>query len=107
MGEITRIVREMRASGQTQKEFCETHGIKLRTFRDWVSVLKRRENESAERDKEDSSVSWLELGKSETRIRGVSRPVIEISVGRYAVSVTGGFDRALFMEVCEVLSSLC
>jgi hypothetical protein len=107
--EIAHLVCEMRASGQTPEEFCESRGIKLRTFRDWVSFLKKFDTRTPGMKGSEQPMSWLELGKSETTLNDahISPPVAEVVIGRCIVRVTAGFDGILLADVCMVLAGLC
>jgi hypothetical protein len=107
--EVARLVGEMRASGQTPEEFCESRGIKLRTFRDWMSLLKKLDTRTPGMKGSEQLMSWLELGKSETTLNDarILPPAIEIVIGRYIVRVSANFEQVLLADVCRVLAGLC
>jgi hypothetical protein len=99
--EWSRLISEQRSSGETQKVWCDERGVSLRTFRDWVYKLKREEIGGA--------VQWVELKGQEALLEKepASTGFIEVFIGSCSVRVKPGFDRALFVEVCESLSGLC
>jgi hypothetical protein len=73
----------------------------MRTFRDWVYKLKREEIGGA--------VEWVELEEQEALIEKSlsSSGFIEVFIGSCAVRVKPDFDRALFSDICKLLSGLC
>ena len=97
-----RLAETMLASGQTQKAWCEEHGVKLDTMRDWVR-LRRRANEG--RLEKVSSGKWLEVNSPVSETEPSSE--IAIRIGACSVHVVPGFDRETLVVVCETLLRLC
>jgi hypothetical protein len=98
----------MRASGQAPREWCEKHGIKFRTFRNWIYSLKRLEA-GVLTEIEEQPAGWIEVSAREVSGRKEYFPFsgIEVCVGSCVVSVRPGFDRELFIGVCEALREIC
>ena len=106
--EKDRLVEESRSSGQTQKEWCTSHGIRLRTLRSWICDKNRRERETPE---SQDPVTWIEAGVSErsrkTNPQVFNSCTVEVCIGPFVVRVSSGFDRAMFADICRTLSELC
>ena len=99
--ERVRLISEQRSSGKTQQEWCAEHGIKLRTFCDWVRWSNRGKFESTDR------VNWIEPDAGRVSSETDSVSAIEVSAGLYTVSVKPGFDRVTFLDICRILAELC
>lgn len=99
--ERARLISEQRSSGKTQKAWCAEQGIKLKTFRGWVSHSSRGRFESAD------TVNWMELETGKVSREAGSASAIEVTAGLYTVRVKSGFDREMFSDICRMLGELC
>lgn len=108
VSERIRLAEAMLSSGQTQKAWCEEHGVRLGTLRDWVRLW-RQTNEPRPPSEEVSARKWLEVnaqGLSPAPEVALS-PEIAIRIGVCTVHVVAGFDREALADVCGTLLSLC
>jgi hypothetical protein len=95
--EWARLVKEMLASGKTQKAWCAENGIKLRSMRDWLYSQKHAQ-----------SSGWVKVEPKTPFLQtqpNAAEP-FEIRIGACSVKVSSGFDKTLFTEVCRALLSL-
>jgi hypothetical protein len=95
------LISEQRSSGKTQKDWCAEHGIRLRTFRDWVYRSNPCKFKSA------GTVNWIELDTGNVSSEKSMFTAIEVSAGLYTVSVKPGFDHVMFSDICRILAELC
>jgi hypothetical protein len=52
------------------------------------------------------SPDWVEVKTKDAAIRNVLAGALEVRIGSCVVSVSPGFDKPLFAEVCKALLSL-
>jgi hypothetical protein len=87
-------IEAFKASGLSRKEYCEQNQIKISTLDYW------RQKFSSPEEKKESA--WIPI-----RIAEDSSSGIDLRVGRIAIAVKPGFDRALLMELLKTISALC
>jgi len=85
-------------SGQSTKDWCESNGLNINTFKYWKSKLKR---EKTLVGKDSKTTQWFKLEASEPE-RGVA-----IIIGKATIEVSTGFNPSLLKDVIRTLSSLC
>jgi len=104
------LLAEQRASGQTQPEWCEAHGVNLFTLRDRASRLKKMDKASAleptpePKRAEPASVGWMEI-KPESLPVGTAD--IRVEHGGFVVTVETGFDAELLIAVLQAVRASC
>lgn len=108
LAERMRLVDSMQASGQAHRQWCEEHGINLRTMRDWVRLWRK----AAEGKLAPEAVfpgKWLEVtGKEKPSVSGATcSSEISIRIGACTIHVAPGFDREALADVFGMLLRLC
>jgi len=87
-------IEDFKSSGLTRKAYCEERQINVSTFDYW------REKLSPSEKRKTRESSWIPVKISED-----AGPGIEIRVGRIAITVKHGFDRALLMGLLQTIAS--
>jgi hypothetical protein len=90
----TRHVEDSRASGMTQRAYCQRHHLKKGTLGYWVSTLKKPRAAGSE---------LLEVGHTQVKEQKPSVPIELIVEGRYLLRLWSGVEPAHMREVLSVL----
>ncbi|MGI1660593.1 MAG: IS66 family insertion sequence element accessory protein TnpA [Desulfitobacterium sp.] len=97
------LVEECRQSNLTAKEWCESRGIKYRSYIDWASRV----------NKEDQAVTlvpmqWADV-TSITKNQEKEKETAEVKLicGKWTIAVESGFSPALLAEVLKVVDGVC
>ena len=98
------VLAEQRASGQSQREWCEANGVNLYTLRDRASRLKKMERESEPEEPETGSAGWIEI-KAERAAEKAGG--ISISRGGWVITVGTSFDHEQPTDVLRAVSQVC
>ncbi len=91
------LVRDYRASGQTQAAWCAENNINIHSLRYW---LRKGKTTSAQTD----SLQWLSLSIRD--MDDVKENSLTVKIGPAAIDVKPGFDSQLLSQVARVLSAL-
>jgi|WetSurMetagenome_2_1015567.scaffolds.fasta_scaffold993958_2 hypothetical protein len=85
-------------SGLSRKAFCEQQQIKISTLEYW----RRRLNKHCQRSRQENAAEWIPIKIQDSRSSG-----IVLRVGRIAIEINQGFDRALLVEVLQAIGTAC
>lgn len=92
---MERIVAEFQASGLTQREFCDKHGVGLKSLSRYLT--RHRRAASAEREPQ----RWVKVEVAAPR---AERTELLVVVGRgRRIEVRPGFDGATLRELVQLL----
>jgi len=92
------IMSAQRASGQSQKAWCEANGVSYHTFLDRTWRMRRQE------EKKPKLQQWVgvqEASKVQTT------DAIRIEMGSFCVLVSEEFNESALLRVCKTLLHLC
>jgi len=95
------LVEECRKSGLTAKEWCESKGIKYRSYIDWASKI----------NKEDRAIpakpmQWADITLV-TKTKEQEQAEVKLACGKWIIAVEPGFSPALLAEVLKVVDAVC
>jgi hypothetical protein len=85
--EKSELIREQKASGLTQAEFCKIKSIRINSFHEWKAFEKRR-----------AKPLFVELTSKTTQ----PQPIV-ISAGLFRIEVPVGFDKSHLAAVLSVI----
>lgn len=83
---------KFKGSGKTQRQFCKENSLALSTFN------KRFANQNTVIDKNKTVFIATEIPNEKSQI--------EIEIGKYKIVITE-FNKALLLDLVEVISKLC
>ena len=95
--EITALIEEYRQSGQTRREFCQSHGLALSSFQS--SIRRRRRSGKTERD----TIREVRIVGSALAMRSCGLAVISRS--GYPIRVERDFDSMVLRRLLAALES--
>lgn len=111
------LVNEYYTSGQEQKKWCESHGIKLLTFQDQVRKLRKagvlvNQKSTVQNDKSlkhTDVITFVELKESLTlgSIEGNQSESIQIKIGKAKISVPRNFEADKLKDVLKAVCEIC
>ena len=106
--EWTKLEKEMRSSGMTQKAWSEAYGINLSSMRNSIKRRKAIQQQPATDNETEIPLRWIEgiLAVSKESPSNTTPAAIEVMTGRYVIKVSVGFDRVTFIAVCKALTAL-
>ncbi len=90
----TRHVEGWRASGLTQRMYCQRHRLRKGTLSYWNSTLKK---------KKTSESQLIEVGHAELKEKRPSSPIELVVEGRYLLRLWPGMEPTHMREVLSVL----
>ena len=96
--EITAFIEEYRQSRQTQREFCQSHGLALSSFQ---SSIRRRGQRS--RKTERDAIREVQIVGTALEMRSCGLAVI--SRGGYQIRVERDFDSTVLRRLLAALES--
>lgn len=85
-------------SGLSRKAFCEQKQIKISTLEYW----RRKQNKHSQRSRQENAGEWIPIQIKDSKSSG-----IVLRVGRIAIEINQGFDRALLVEVLQTIGTAC
>ncbi len=88
-----RHIEDFKSSGLTRKAYCEKQQINVSTFDYWREKL----DPSEKRKQQDTG--WVPV-----KIAEDVSPAIDVRIGRIAIAVKPGFDRALLIELLQTIA---
>jgi len=121
------LIKDYYNSGLDQKDWCDKKGIKLTTFRDRISRMRKEKNpvirpregintEIKEKGgKKPEEIIFMKLTAEEESVLGEesvpeedsTSEEIEIKIGAFCIKVKSEFDENGFSKVCKVLKGIC
>jgi len=96
--EITALIEEYRQSGQTRREFCQSHGLALSSFQ---SSIRRRRQRSGKTERD----AIREVQIVGTGLEPRSCGLAVISRGGYQIRVERDFDSTVLRRLLAALES--
>ena len=96
--EITALIEEYRQSGQTRREFCQSHGLALSTFQ---SSIRRRRQRSGKTER--GTVREVQIVGAPLEMRSCGLAVI--SGSGYPIRVERDFDPMVLRRLLAALES--
>jgi hypothetical protein len=96
--EITALIEEYRQSGQTRREFCQSHGLALSSFQ---SSIRRRRERSGKTERDAIREVQIVGAALETRNCGLA----VISRSGYQIRVERDFDSVVLRRLLAALDS--
>ncbi|MGB4440474.1 MAG: hypothetical protein WBJ13_14920 [Sedimentibacter sp.] len=94
-------INNYRSSNMTAIDWCNKNNVSIHSLKSWITKLNKEQNPPKSNETE-----WLavDLAKS-NNITSTSSIIIKI--GSCSVEVTKDFDKLVFTDVVQVLTSLC
>lgn len=89
-----------KSSGLSQRMWCENNQISISAFQYWICKFNK------EAAQNDSSSKWIKVNTAEPEKSSESSPVTVV-IGKASVKLSSDFDRKLFSDVVQILTSLC
>jgi len=117
------IINDYKVSGKTQRQFCKDNNLALSTFckrlngENWASKKLKGKKSACEKPTTEKTASkklnneksiWIaaEVPNSKSKIDMGAKPQLEISVGKFRISVAE-FNNDTLLNVIQVLGKLC
>jgi len=104
-------INEMKASGKSQKQWCEENDVKYNTIRSWLSKDSNKDKKNKSRENkavEDKSSKWLKVNlETQSPKQPISGGIIEINIGKFSVNVPDKFNAETFLNVMKSLLEIC
>lgn len=91
------------AGGGNKAAWCREHELKIDQLRYWLE----RVPADADADAPSASVHWLAVRPDEPPAQTIAEDRLLVHVGRVAVEVRPGFNRALLTELVQALTLVC
>lgn len=95
----TELLKAFKASGQTQRTWCQANGIKIHTLRYWLGKERKISVSNSE------NREWLKL-QVQGDVLTPSPQSIYVQIGSVSVAVHPGFDPQHLLSVMRTLSTL-
>jgi hypothetical protein len=95
------LVEECRKSGMTAKEWCESKGIKYRSYIDWASKINKED-----RAVPAKSMQWADI-TSVTKTQEKEKAEVKLICGKWIITVEVGFSPTMLAEVLKVVDAVC
>lgn len=95
----TELLKAFKASGQTQRTWCEANGVKIHTLRYWLGKERKISGSTSEKRE------WLKL-QVQGDILTPNPQALYIQIGNVSVAVNPGFDPQHLLSVLHTLSTL-
>lgn len=100
--EWERRIADFQASGLTQMNWCEHHGLKLHQLKYWLKRIQGTKEQAVRTQKKQ----WVPLELAKESPVSEQNPM-QIKVGQATIEVKTGFNADLLADVVKVLGSLC
>ncbi len=90
-------IKECRSSGMTSKKWCETNGINIKTYYNWLHKLREKVCD----EPETQAIVPLQIHARETAA------AITVNIGSISVKIADGTSSETIMAVLDVCKRIC
>jgi putative transposase len=90
-------IKECRSSGMTSKKWCETNGINIKTYSNWLHKLREKVNDETE----IQAIVPLQIRPRETAA------AITVSIGSISIKIADGTSPETITTVLDVCKRIC
>lgn len=94
-------INKYRSSNMTAIDWCNENNVSVHSLKNWITKLNKEPNPT-----ESNKTEWISVDLTKSN-NVTSTSSIIIKIGSCSIEVNKDFDKLVFTDVVQVLTSLC
>ncbi|MGB4658533.1 MAG: hypothetical protein WBI07_05105 [Mobilitalea sp.] len=96
-------INKYRSSNMTAIDWCNENNVSVHSLKSWITKLNKDPNPTESNETESE---WLTVDLTKSNNISSTSSII-IKIGSCSIEVNKDFDKSVFTDVVQVLTSLC